>query len=45
MKYKSIDYYDVRIAKLKARIKRLIAERRLAVLYQREKSIGKSNAR
>jgi hypothetical protein len=37
---KSIEYYDIKIAKLKATIKRLIAEKRLAILYQREKHIG-----
>jgi hypothetical protein len=39
MKRKPIDYYDCRIEKLKATIKRLIAEKRLAILYERENSI------
>jgi len=36
---KTIEYYDSRIAKLKATIKRLIAEKRLAILRQRENLI------
>jgi len=36
---KTVDYYDTRIAQLKATIKRLIAEKRLVILFEREKLI------
>ena len=34
------EYYDVRIAKLKATIKRLLAEKRVVVLRNREKKLS-----
>lgn len=40
---KSIEYYDRRIEQLKATIKRLMAEKRLAILYEREKAIKTDN--
>lgn len=40
MKRKPIDYYNCRIEKLKATIKRLQAEKRIAILRQREKEIA-----
>ena len=40
MKRKSINYYNCRIEKLKATIKRLQAEKRLEILRQREKKIA-----
>ena len=40
---KSIEYYDRRIEKLKATIKRLMAEKRLVILYEREKAIKTDN--
>ncbi|MHC4310000.1 MAG: hypothetical protein ACYSSN_08660 [Planctomycetota bacterium] len=42
MKRKPIDYYDRRIEKLKATIRRLQAEKRVAILLQLER--GKENA-
>ncbi len=39
MKRKPIDYYDNKITALKATIKRLIAEKRLAILYERERFV------
>jgi hypothetical protein len=42
------DYYDVRIARLKATIRRLLAEKRLVILREREKQLagmGGSNGR
>jgi len=36
---KPITYFDNRIAKLKATIKRLEAERRVAILHKREKEL------
>jgi hypothetical protein len=40
MKRKSIDYYDCRIEKLKATIKRLMAEKRVVILRSREKELA-----
>ena len=40
MKRKPIDYYNCRIEKLKATIKRLQAEKRIAILRQREKELS-----
>jgi len=34
------EYYDVRIAKLKATIKRLLAEKRVVILRKREKELS-----
>lgn len=33
------EYYDVRIAKLKATIRRLLAEKRLVILRRREREL------
>ena len=37
---KTIDFYDKRIAKLKATIKRLLAEKRVIILRNREKKLS-----
>jgi hypothetical protein len=34
------EYYDVRIARLKAKIKRLLAEKRVVILRRRERELS-----
>ena len=45
MKIKPIDYYNYRIEKLKATIKRLQAEKRIAILRKRETEISALTAK
>ncbi len=40
MRIRSVEYYDCRIEKLKATIKRLQAEKRIAILRQRERELA-----
>jgi len=40
---KSVEYFDKRLESLRATIKRLQAERRLAILRERERKLRKKN--
>jgi hypothetical protein len=44
MRRRPVDYYDSRIEKLKAAVKRLQAEKRIAILRQRENELATKRA-